>query len=76
MGYSNPTVDHVLDLAAQSPDQVRRKVYYGQACEIIWDDAIGLYPFELTATYVSRKAVQGFVPTPSSPVFTSVTVQS
>ncbi len=75
MGYSNPTVDHVLDLAAQSADQEKRKVYYGQVCEIIWDDAVGLYPFELTATYVSRKAVQGFVPTPSSPVFTAVTVQ-
>jgi len=75
MGYSNPTVDHVLDLAAQSADQDKRKVYYGQVCEIIWDDSVGLYPFELTATYVSRKAVQGFVPTPSSPVFTAVTVQ-
>jgi peptide/nickel transport system substrate-binding protein len=76
MGYSNPVVDHVVDLAAQSSDQERRKVYYGQACEIIWDDAIGVYPFELTATYVSRKVVQGFIPTPSSPVFTAVTVQS
>lgn len=75
MGYSNPQVDHVLDLAAQSVDQDNRKVYYGQVCEILWDDAVGVYPFELIETYVSRKSVQGFVPSPTFPTFTSVTVK-
>ncbi|HXX36863.1 MAG TPA: ABC transporter substrate-binding protein [bacterium] len=75
LGYSNPQLDQILNAAAATVDQVRRKVLYGEACEIVWDDAIGIYPVELIQTYVYRQGVEGFVATPSYPTFQSVTVR-
>lgn len=75
MGYANPQADRVLQLAAETVDQNKRKVYYAQACAMIWDDAVGIYPFELIQTYVSRARVVGFTPTPNFPTFTTVTVR-
>jgi peptide/nickel transport system substrate-binding protein len=75
LGYNNPNLDKILEEAAATVDQNRRKELYAQACKIIWDDAAGIYPFELIQTYTYRQRVKGFVPTPSFPVFTSVTVE-
>jgi len=75
MGYSNPQLDQILDAAAQSVDQRKRKLLYAEACEIVWDDAIGVYPIELILTYAFRQGVTGLVPNPSFPTFTTVTVQ-
>jgi len=74
-GYSNPRLDQVLDAAAQSVDQTKRKLLYAEACAIIWDNAVGAYPIELVQTYAYRQAVEGFVTNPSFPTFTSVTVR-
>jgi len=74
LGYSNPEIDQVLNAAAQTVDQTKRKVLYAEACEILWDDAVGIYPVELTQTYAYRRQVAGFVPTPSFPTFADVTV--
>jgi peptide/nickel transport system substrate-binding protein len=74
-GYSNADLDKILDDAAQTADQDRRKALYAQANHTLWDQAVGIYPFELVVTYVSRKAIQGFVPTPGIPTFGSVTVR-
>jgi len=75
MGYANPQLDQILDAAAQSVDQRKRKLLYAEACEIVWDDAIGIYPIELILTYAFRQGVTGLVPNPSFPTFTTVTVQ-
>jgi peptide/nickel transport system substrate-binding protein len=75
MGYASASADRVLQLAAETVDQSRRKVYYAQACEMIWDDAVGIYPFELIQSYIARDRVAGFTPTPSFPTFTTVTVR-
>ena len=75
MGYSSPTVDKLLNDAAATVDQNKRKLYYAQANEIIWDDAVGAYPFELVQAFAYRSTVHGFVPTPTFPTFASVTVK-
>jgi len=74
-GYKNPELDKLLDDAVASVDQNRRKELYAQANKIIWDDAAGIFPFELLNVYAHRKRVSGFVPS-ASPVlsFTTVTV--
>lgn len=73
-GYANPELDKVLDAAAASVDQEERKTLYAEACKIIWDEAVGIYPFTLVQSFIARSNVQGFEPTASFPVFTNVTV--
>jgi peptide/nickel transport system substrate-binding protein len=65
-GYKNPDLDKLLDDAAAASDQNKRKDLYAQAQKIIWDDAVGIFPFDLLATFAYRKTVEGFVPTPSA----------
>lgn len=73
-GYANPELDKVLDDAAATVDQEERKALYAEACRIIWEEAVGIYPFTLVQSFIARSNVQGFVPTASFPVFTNVTV--
>ena len=61
-GYKNPDLDKLLDDAAAASDQNKRKDLYAQAQKIIWDDAVGIFPFDLLATFAYRKTVEGFVP--------------
>jgi peptide/nickel transport system substrate-binding protein len=74
-GYKNADLDKLLDEAASTVDQNRRKDLYAQANKTIWDDAAGIFPFELLNVYAYRKRATGFVPS-SSPIlsFTAVTV--
>jgi peptide/nickel transport system substrate-binding protein len=65
-GYKNPELDKLLDDAAQSVDQNKRKDLYAQANKIIWDEAVGIFPFDLLANFAYRQSVTGFVATPSS----------
>ncbi len=65
-GYKNAELDKILDDAAQSVDQNKRKELYAQANKIIWDDAAGMFPFDLLANFAYRKSVTGFIATPSS----------
>lgn len=74
-GYSNPDLDRILNQAAETVDQNQRKELYAQACKIIWEEAVGVYPFELIQNFVQRKSVEGFTPTPSFPSFRTVTVR-
>jgi len=74
-GYANPELDTILVEAAAAADPARRQELYAQACKIIWDDAVGIFPFELLENYVYRTRLTDFVPTPSAvPVFTSVKI--
>ena len=65
-GYKNPELDKILDEAAAASDQNKRKELYAQANKIIWDEAVGIFPFDLLAHFAYRKTVEGFVPTPSA----------
>jgi len=74
-GYANPLLDQILDAAAATVDQTKRKVLYAQACGILWDDVVAIYPIELIQTYAQRQAVEGFVAPPGFPTFADVTVR-
>lgn len=75
-GYGNPDLDKALLDAAGAADQKQRATLYAQADKIIWDDAVGLFPFDLTENYVYSKKIGGFTPIPNNiPSFASVTVQ-
>ena len=75
LGYANPELDVILADAAAASDQAVREELYAQACAIIWDEAAGIFPFELVDNYVYRNRLQGFVPPPSAvPTFERVTV--
>jgi len=74
-GYANPDLDKILLDAAASGDQEERASLYAQACEIIWNDAVGIFPFELIENYVHRTRLQNFTAVPNVvPVFTKATV--
>ncbi|MGE3271377.1 MAG: ABC transporter substrate-binding protein [Chloroflexota bacterium] len=65
-GYKNEALDKILDEAVAATDQNKRKELYAQANKIIWDDAVGIFPFDLLETFAARKTVEGFTPTPSA----------
>lgn len=75
MGYSNPELDELLLAARAELDQDRRAELYAEASEIIWNDAVGIFPLDLTSNVVLRSDVTGFVPTPNDlPNFAGVTI--
>ena len=75
MGYANADLDKILLDAAAASDPAQREALYAQACQIIWSDAVGIFPFELLENYIHSNTLQGFVPVPSAvPTFTSVTL--
>lgn len=74
-GYGNEELDGILVNAAAASDQAEREQLYGQACQIIWDEAVGIFPFELIENYVYRSGTEGFIPAPSAiPEFETVRV--
>ncbi|MGI8690155.1 MAG: ABC transporter substrate-binding protein [Thermomicrobiales bacterium] len=74
-GYANPDLDKLLNDAAGTVDQKQRATMYAQADKIIWDDAVGIFPFELLENYVYNKKVTGFTPVPNLiPSFMNVSV--
>ncbi len=74
-GYSNPELDEVLVASAASTDQAEREQFFAEACRIIWDEAVGIFPIDLIANYVYQDGIEGFVPVPSQvPEFDTVRV--
>ena len=74
-GYANPDLDKILIDAAAATEIAEREELYAQACEIIWSEAVGIFPFELLENYVYRNDIGGFIPTPSAvPRFDTVTL--
>ncbi|MFD1718480.1 ABC transporter substrate-binding protein [Georgenia deserti] len=66
MGYSNPDLDEILGNARSITDQDQRADLYAQACQIIWDDAVGIFPLQVLATYGVREGVEGLEPAPNN----------
>jgi peptide/nickel transport system substrate-binding protein len=74
-GYANEELDQLLLDAAAEADQDVRLELYAQANKIIWDDAVGVFPFDLQTNYIMNKKIVGFQPTPSTiPNFATVTI--
>lgn len=63
-GYCNSELDEILAAAGNTTDTDERVELYDQANEIIWDDAVGMYPMLLNITYAWRSNVTGFEPNP------------
>lgn len=63
-GYCNPELDEILAAAGNTTDTEERIELYSEADQIIWDDAVGMYPMLLNATYAWNSDVTGFVPDP------------
>lgn len=74
-GYCSEELDRLLLAARAELDQERRLELYDQASQIIWGEALGMFPIDVLENYVYRAHVKGFQPDPSgAPDFTSVTL--
>ena len=75
LGFSDPQYDALVRDAASSFDQATRAADYAKAIQILWTQAVGIWPLELKATYAVADRVHGFVADPSNvPDFSSVYV--
>ncbi|MGH3748147.1 MAG: ABC transporter substrate-binding protein [Micromonosporaceae bacterium] len=66
MNYQNPELDKILRAAHEDSDKGRREELYSQACKIIWEDAVGIFPAALISSYGRRTTVNGFDPAPNN----------
>ncbi len=74
-GYANPELDEILIGAAAATDPAEREELYAQACQIIWDEAVGVFPFDIIANYVYSTVIEGFEAKPNRiPTFEAVTI--
>jgi peptide/nickel transport system substrate-binding protein len=64
-GYCNPELDTLLAEAGAATDSAEREELYGEASEIIWRDAVGMYPMAVSIAYAWNNKLQGFQPDPS-----------
>lgn len=64
-GYCNPELDTLLASAGAAADKKERVDDYGKASEIIWRDAVGMYPMAVSIAYAWNSKLQGFQPDPS-----------
>jgi peptide/nickel transport system substrate-binding protein len=63
--YSNPTLDALLDDAAQSPDQVRRRNDYVEAQKILAADLPAINLWYRDTVVVHNRRLKHILPTPS-----------
>jgi peptide/nickel transport system substrate-binding protein len=75
-GYANPELDKILLEARRESDQSKRKELYAKAIQIIWNDAVGIFPSEAKAVYVYRSTVSGIQLAPTmAPRFRDVEIK-
>ena len=61
--------------AQSSVDDAERSRLWGEAGALIWDEAVGLYPFDIQQNYAYSDQLQGFEPPVSgNPVFRDVSL--
>jgi peptide/nickel transport system substrate-binding protein len=76
-GYCNPELDRLLLGARASLDQGERERLYAQAAQIIWGDAVGIFPADLRNNYAVRTRVKGFeLPVNGRPQFRTVSIDA
>ncbi|REF34758.1 ABC transporter substrate-binding protein [Thermasporomyces composti] len=66
MGYQNPRLDKLLADARATSEPAERESLYAEACKIIWEDAVGIFPATIVTVYALRDSVRGFAPVPSN----------
>jgi peptide/nickel transport system substrate-binding protein len=76
-GYCNPQLDKLLGEALASPDKDQRVKLYGEASQIIWQDAVGMYPMTVKFAYAFNRRLTGINPDPNGlPDFSQVQTAS
>lgn len=76
MGYCNEELDEILAQARSSLDPDERIELYAEASQIMWDDAVGIFPADLRINAAYRSNVQGFeLPTNNRPSFATVSIE-
>ncbi|MHA6627453.1 ABC transporter substrate-binding protein [Pseudonocardia sichuanensis] len=74
-GYCNPELDRLLLAARASLDQGEREQLYAQAAQLVWDEAVGIFPADLRNNFAVRNQVQGFeLPVNGRPEFRTVSI--
>ncbi|MBK1787515.1 ABC transporter substrate-binding protein [Prauserella cavernicola] len=61
-GYCNPELDEMLQRAGTAVDPAEREAAYADATELIWNEAVGMYPMFVKNLYATSSAVSGFEP--------------
>jgi len=75
-GYKNDELDKILQAAKETTDQDEREDLYDQANDIIWNEAVGLFPLELNQVTAYRSHVKGFNQSPADdPIFKDVYIE-
>ena len=64
-GYSNEKVDQLLTLAETTLDNDRRKRYYKEVQELVYEDAPMIFGYAAEEIYALRKRVKNFTPSSS-----------
>jgi peptide/nickel transport system substrate-binding protein len=62
-GYTNPTVDELIDKAAQQVDGQQRVASYEQLMKLVWDDSPWIYLYHQQDIYGVGSRVKNFRPT-------------
>jgi peptide/nickel transport system substrate-binding protein len=74
-GYCDSSLDSALSRAASATDATARNNAYAQAEQIIWTNAVGMFPMNVQITYTWRSSVSGFQPSTNyQPDLSGVTV--
>ncbi|MBB4906001.1 ABC transporter substrate-binding protein [Actinophytocola algeriensis] len=74
-GYCNPELDTILKRAGTSVDPEERKAAYADATELIWNEAVGMFPMFAKNLFATRASVSGFEPDGEGlPRFDSVSI--
>lgn len=77
LGYCNPKLDELLSQARASLDQAEREQLYAEASQIMWDDAVAIFPADIKANAAYRTTVKGFeLPANGRPNFATVSIGS
>lgn len=75
-GYKNEELDEYLAQAQTTTDLDERQELYAKASEIIWEDAVGLFPLQLNQVYALRSNIVNFDPDPAgTPSFLNVELE-
>jgi peptide/nickel transport system substrate-binding protein len=61
-GYCDPELDDMLKRAGTSTDPAKRQAAYAEATELIWNQAVGMYPMFVKNVFAIRAGVEGFEP--------------
>jgi len=75
LGYCSPELDDLLGQARNSLDPDERLELYGQANEILWEEAPGIFPADLMNNVAYGSQVQGLeLPPTNRPYFSTVSI--